>query len=1366
MRRHDKIIIAITLALLLYLSNMVYADLLATEGFSIDLSSAGAGLDQTIAFDPTEFLGSRTWGDGSTDTIVWTWNRATGTDPTITFGNGALSTNSTWTASSFIGALTGNADTVTTNANLTNEVTSIGNSATIADSVTVTGWVLGTSSATQITSPTLITNLIDTTGAADIDYGSGDVTDHTFIADGGTAIIDGSYTFPDADGAASSTGELQYDNTITGLDDGGLTFFDDDEVQTLIGLDSSEVLAAADDLKLVQYNWNAGAGFWNLTAAGVGDMTKAVYDSGNSGGVDVITSVDSTSATDFVLLTDTAVGTDAVKTDGALTYAATTGTLGATEFVGGGVGITGITAVHAGTITWTGTSILESGVAFQFGDGTDATLTHTYANTGTNTTMVAESDRMVFSNRLAVGTGDAFTHLAVGDITVSTTTDFYGLVSDHTKTAGATDQVDNIYGLRSAMTMNHGAGTIGDVYGAHLTGRMEAGTLGTGAESLYGTFTTAHMIGGTAADDIFGMQILTNGDGGTVTDDVYGTFTSVDLEAAMTSIGGDVFGSYIIVDADEDPVGTAYMLYLDELTNVDFGIFQNGTAANQLGGALTVTAVINTSVGVDAVGAVDMDWGSADVTDHQFFSDGTGTAEFVLVAGAIDGTEILDDTVTLTTDTNGDYVTSLVAGLAIDVGAAAEGGTPTVAFDPTELLGSRTFGDASTDTIVWTWDKATGTDPTITFISNGIQVAELHARQSSGGIVRIFEPSASGTESTIFQAVAQAGDITYSLPPDNGDLDEVLRTDGAGVLTWNLVSDTMIDFGLGATQVSIADLPIALGGGSPTVDQMQEYLDNTGSSGFFLGGAISDGGAGTVDVAAGSGFIRTTNDDNAQLESFKWSASSTIAVADNTTQYIYVDDAGAISLSASEFLERPDLIKIGVVTDEGGAIIHTFNLGVRLQESVAEAGRFIRRVHGISRDKRRGGLIMGQSGDANRDVTLSAGSLWWGRTEYSISALDTSGADTFATYSAGGSEDAVASQWPNEQYDSAGTLTTMTNNRWANLFFFLEPDDHTVMIYGRAQFLSEALADEEDVPSTSLPSRVSETSVLVARFTFQKSANTATISSAFEDIFANASASDHTTLANIAWTSSGHTGTVSTFAGFDGAGAATEYTEANYLLVDGSRALSANWDVGAFTITGTQFISDIAGGTAPFVVTSTTEVANLKAATATLATTVTVSDDESTDDEHEIVFTTDNVNLESDGDITYNPSTGELRVGKIVGDERHWLIPIINPLAAHTESGLIPIWTSTPAALTVTGLNVTLSSAANDVTGDLKYADDRITLANPVVINDFDTTSGVRVDTSITSGAIPAGKFVYMQYDVAPNTAITDMTSDVTWDYD
>jgi hypothetical protein len=81
------------------MSTVALADLTATEGLAMDLTSGGAGTTLTFAFDPTELLGSRTFGDASTDTIVWTWNRATGTDPTLTFGNALLTFNSGITTS-------------------------------------------------------------------------------------------------------------------------------------------------------------------------------------------------------------------------------------------------------------------------------------------------------------------------------------------------------------------------------------------------------------------------------------------------------------------------------------------------------------------------------------------------------------------------------------------------------------------------------------------------------------------------------------------------------------------------------------------------------------------------------------------------------------------------------------------------------------------------------------------------------------------------------------------------------------------------------------------------------------------------------------------------------------------------------------------------------------------------------------------------------------------------------------------------------------------------------------------------------------------------------------------------------------------
>ena len=96
---------------------------------------------------------------------------------------------------------------------------------------------------------------------------------------------------------------------------------------------------------------------------------------------------------------------------------------------------------------------------------------------------------------------------------------------------------------------------------------------------------------------------------------------------------------------------------------------------------------------------------------------------------------------------------------------------------------------------------------------------------------------------------------------------------------------------------------------------------------------------------------------------------------------------------------------------------------------------------------------------------------------------------------------------------------------------------------------------------------------------------------------------------------------------------------------------ASNVDIGAFELRAQTFQSDVATGTAPFTVASTTQVANLNAATAgtaAVATTVTITDNENTDENNAIIFTAGgdvdggNIGLESDGDLTYNPSSGTI----------------------------------------------------------------------------------------------------------------------------
>ena len=97
----------------------------------------------------------------------------------------------------------------------------------------------------------------------------------------------------------------------------------------------------------------------------------------------------------------------------------------------------------------------------------------------------------------------------------------------------------------------------------------------------------------------------------------------------------------------------------------------------------------------------------------------------------------------------------------------------------------------------------------------------------------------------------------------------------------------------------------------------------------------------------------------------------------------------------------------------------------------------------------------------------------------------------------------------------------------------------------------------------------------------------------------------------------------------------------NIDAVDGD--FDGTLEADAITIGGTALNTVIAGVT----------VTN--ATTAAVATTVTISDNESTNEDNAIVFTSGgdvdggNIGLESDGDLTYNPSTGRLTATQLAG---------------------------------------------------------------------------------------------------------------------
>jgi len=110
-----------------------------------------------------------------------------------------------------------------------------------------------------------------------------------------------------------------------------------------------------------------------------------------------------------------------------------------------------------------------------------------------------------------------------------------------------------------------------------------------------------------------------------------------------------------------------------------------------------------------------------------------------------------------------------------------------------------------------------------------------------------------------------------------------------------------------------------------------------------------------------------------------------------------------------------------------------------------------------------------------------------------------------------------------------------------------------------------------------------------------------------------------------------------------GAAINIEPASGSAILLDGTISIDAGVVTGATSITSTAFVGDITGD-----VTGTADVA-------TVATTVTITDNESTNESNALIFTAGgdvdggNIGLESDGTLTYNPSTGKVTATGFVG---------------------------------------------------------------------------------------------------------------------
>lgn len=316
--------------------------------------------------------------------------------------------------------------------------------------------------------------------------------------------------------------------------------------------------------------------------------------------------------------------------------------------------------------------------------------------------------------------------------------------------------------------------------------------------------------------------------------------------------------------------------------------------------------------------------------------------------------------------------------------------------------------------------------------------------------------------------------------------------------------------------VAAADVPLTKIG-TPTYSTLQDMQNLFHSAGWVSGGGVTDNGNGTVNVAAGTGAIRTGATSTSPIAFFDWVANAALSLTDNANNYVYVTyNAGApiIATSTSSPADALQNIMLALVYRAGTFL----QINTTVKQTVGDhAALMVLYNQEVMPYSHASGAILGATG--TRNISVTAGAFWEGLTRFTTSAFDSSAAGRF-TYirrngSGGWTETATQSQINNTQYDDgSGTLATLTNTRYAIGWVYLETDSDIVVLYGQGDYtLAQAQAAAE--PAT-LPPRLIAHGFLIGRVILQKSASSFTqVDTVFATTFATSGVTNHNDTANI-----------------------------------------------------------------------------------------------------------------------------------------------------------------------------------------------------------------------------------------------------------
>jgi len=309
------------------------------------------------------------------------------------------------------------------------------------------------------------------------------------------------------------------------------------------------------------------------------------------------------------------------------------------------------------------------------------------------------------------------------------------------------------------------------------------------------------------------------------------------------------------------------------------------------------------------------------------------------------------------------------------------------------------------------------------------------------------------------------------------------------------------------TAANIAVLKLA----GASYDDIQDWINLTQSSGKTTTGAILTAHApadGTIDIAEGTGFIKTTNSPVGITKFFNWDAVVGQAVDNNATSYIYIDytagDPVPKVTTTRTDIEMNRHFTLGRVY-RADNIVHVINSGTDLTNTARRNHERLIGVRGFEHDS--GGAIT-ESGE--RYLESTAGVFWLGANRIETALQNTNNAARITSwYHTGGNWDSTTGlqQVDNTRYDDGADRQNLTNNKFGCMWCYIHFDGDLHIVYGLE---NGTLTKAQAATPPTIPALLSGFSILAAKIIIQEGdANFIEIVPAYTTYFPVAIPSEH-----------------------------------------------------------------------------------------------------------------------------------------------------------------------------------------------------------------------------------------------------------------